>query len=70
MSDGYITSKHLSGTEGLTGVARTQAQEREKLIQRKVEELAAKMIKEERQKKESNIKKEKRKKKTVAATKK
>jgi len=72
MSDGYITSKQLSGNEGSTGVARTEAKAA-KEKRDEVLELATKMaeimVKEEREKKESNIKKEKRKKKTVAASK-
>ena len=70
MSDGYITSKQLSGKEANTGVARTEAKaayaKREE-VHKLATQMAEEIVKEEREKKESNIKKEKRKKKTVAA---
>tara|TARA_R110002110_G_scaffold410236_1_gene633496 strand:- start:68 stop:289 length:222 start_codon:yes stop_codon:yes gene_type:complete len=72
MSDGYITSKQLSGNEANTGVARTEAKtakERHDNALQLAEQMASQLLKEEREKKESNIKKEKRKKKTVAASK-
>jgi hypothetical protein len=70
MSDGYITSKQLSGKEAHTGVARTQDKVREaqkEEVLTLAQQMAEQILKEEREKKESNIKKEKRKKKTVAA---
>jgi hypothetical protein len=73
MSDGYITSKQLSGKEANTGVARTEAKsahEKKENVLKLAKQMAEQMVKEEREKKESNIKKEKRKKKTVAASKK
>ena len=73
MSDGYITSKQLSGKEASTGVARTEAkaaQAKKENVLELAKQMAAQLVKEEREKKESNIKKEKRKKKTVAANKK
>ena len=73
MSDGYITSKQLSGDEARTGVARTEKKARDaekEEVLKLAKRMAVKLVEEERQKKESNIKKEKRKKKTVAATKK
>ena len=72
MSDGYITSKQLSGKEANTGVARTEAKaaySKRDEIQKLAMQMAEQIVKEEREKKESNIKKEKRKKKTVAANK-
>ena len=73
MSDGYITSKQLTGNEASTGVARTEAKaasEKKENVLKLAKQMAAQLVKEEREKKESNIKKEKRKKKTVAASKK
>ena len=73
MSDGYITSKQLSGKEASTAVARTEQKVRDSQKEEVLtlaRNMASKIVKEEREKKESNIKKEKRKKKTVAATKK
>jgi len=72
MSDGYITSKELSGIEAHTGVARTEAKaatEKKDNVLKLAKQMAEQIVEEERQKKESNIKKEKRKKKTVAASK-
>ena len=65
MSDGYITSKQLSGKEANTGVARTEAKsahEKKENVLKLAKQMAEQMVKEEREKKESNIKKEKRKK--------
>tara|TARA_Y100001951_G_C11272953_1_gene259989 strand:+ start:748 stop:948 length:201 start_codon:yes stop_codon:yes gene_type:complete len=62
MSDGYITSKQLSGNEGLTGVARTEAEQDDRDYDDAIREVAMELIQKEREKKESNIKKEKRKK--------
>ena len=73
MSDGYITSKQLSGNEAHTGVARTEAKaaaEKKENVLKLAKQMAAQIVEEEREKKESNIKKEKRKNKTVAASKK
>jgi hypothetical protein len=66
MSDGYITSKQLSGNEGLTGVAAREAEEEERAWDDAVLEMAVEILKKEKEKKESNIKKEKKEKKTVA----
>ena len=62
MSDGYITSKQLSGNEGLTGVARTEAEQDDRDYDDAIREVAMELIQKEREKKESIIKKEKRKK--------
>ena len=66
MSDGYITSKQLSGKEGLTGVAAREAEEEGRAWDDAVLEMAVEILKKEKEKKESNIKKEKKEKKTVA----
>jgi len=65
MSDGYITSKQLSGNEGLTGVARSE-DEKAREYDEAVLTAALEILKKEKEKKESNIKKEKKEKKTVA----
>ena len=62
MSDGYITSKQLSGNEWLTGDARTEAEQDDRDYDDAIREVAMELIQKEREKKESNIKKEKRKK--------
>lgn len=72
MSDGYITSKQLSGNEASTGVARTEAksaQEKKDTVLKLAKEMAQQLAKEEKERKESNIKKRKKEKKTVAAKK-
>jgi hypothetical protein len=66
MSDGYITSKQLSGNEGLTGVAAREAEQEEREFDEAVLEMAAEILKKEKERKESNIKKRKKEKKTVA----
>ncbi len=72
MSDGYITSKQLSGNEASTGVARTEAKsakEKRDTVLKLAKQMAAEIVKEEKERKESNIKKRKKEKKTVAAKK-
>jgi|TARA_B100001964_G_C13923683_1_gene461302 hypothetical protein len=66
MKDGYITSKQLSGKEGLTGVAAREAEQEDREFDKVILEMAAEILKEKKEKKESNIKKEKKEKKTVA----
>tara|TARA_R110002020_G_scaffold192035_1_gene392045 strand:- start:238 stop:444 length:207 start_codon:yes stop_codon:yes gene_type:complete len=66
MSDGYITSKQLSGKEGLTGVAAREAERENREFEETILEMATEILKEKKEKKESNIKKEKKEKKTVA----
>ena len=66
MSDGYITSKQLSGKEGLTGVAAREAAQEDREFDEAILEMADEILKKEKEKKESNIKKEKKEKKTVA----
>ena len=69
MSDGYITSKQLSGNEGLTGVAKREAEQAEREYEETILQMAAEIkanLKKEKERKESNIKKRKKEKKTVA----
>ena len=64
MSDGYITTKHLSGEEALTGVARLEAEAEDNEYYEAVRAEVLEELK-EKERKESNIKKRK-KEKTVA----
>jgi hypothetical protein len=66
MKDGYITSKQLSGNEGLTGVAARESEQEVREYEESVLKMAAQILKKEKEKKESNIKKEKKEKETVA----
>ena len=51
---GYITSKDLSGREGLTGVARKQKENRVRL-EKAIEDIMEKTIEEESQKKKKKV---------------
>ena len=55
---GYITSKDLSGREGLTGVARKQKENRVRL-EKAIEDIMEKTIEEESQKKKKKVPKKK-----------
>ena len=58
MSDGYITSKQLSGNEAHTGVARTEAKaaaEKKENALKLAKQMAAQIVEEERQKKSNKI---------------
>ena len=55
---GYITSKDLSGREGLTGVARKQKDNRVRL-EKAIEDIMEKTIEEESQKKKKKVPKKK-----------
>ena len=58
MSDGYITTKDLSGKRAITGVARLEAEKLNEAIYAAMRKEVLEELK-EKEKKESNIKKEK-----------
>ena len=51
MSDGVITSKQLSGGEGLTGVARAEAEREDREFDEAVVQMAMQIVNEEKERK-------------------
>ena len=57
MSDGVITSKQLSGGEGLTGVARADADRADREFDEAVVQMAMQIVKEEKERKKRSKRK-------------
>ena len=60
MSDGYITSKQLSGNKGLTEVARAEAEREDREFDEAVVQMAMQIVKEEKERKKRSKRKKER----------